>query len=570
MGNETVQMVFGLLGGLSVFIYGMNLMSEGLQKVAGEKMRTVLGLLTKNPLIGVLAGALTTAVLQSSSATTVMVIGFVSAGLMTLPQAISIILGANIGTTMTAQLIAFKLDDYIWPIVFFGFLMFFASKKPQMKFFGQTLFGFGLLFLGIMFMGDTMKPLVALPFFSELMLKVSEVPALGVLLGTAMTVVVQSSSAVIAVLQNLASQAGPDGVTSIIGLEGALPILFGSNIGTTITAILATIGGSTNAKRTAAAHTIFNISGTLLFIWFIPQICQIVQLVSPHGPELSIISREIANAHTFFNLVCTILWLPFVGILVKIVTNLLPQKEMEVVATCTPMYLDYKIIDQPVFALHLATRELSRIASLILPMLKAAEKAFLKGDENSVKEVMEIEENIDSLQADTVRYLSSIFAGGGLTAHQTAQISGLMHVAGDIEHMGDQCQNIAEFAQEKMQRGYQFSDRAVVELSSGFAQVKQIVEDTIHALNDGHEDLAYDVLVQEDALDHLETRLRIHHMDRLERGECSPEFTVLYTDVLHNMEKIGDYCKNIAQAVLKDINFNSKEKERLESASQSQ
>lgn len=569
MGNETVQMVFGLLGGLAVFIYGMNLMSEGLQKVAGEKMRTILGLLTKNPLIGVLAGALTTAVLQSSSATTVMAIGFVSAGLMTLPQAISIILGANIGTTMTAQLIAFKLDDYVWPIIFLGFMFYFCGKRPQMKHFGQTVFGFGLLFLGIMYMGATMKPLVTLPFFADLMLKVSEVPILGVLVGTVMTVVVQSSSAVIAVLQNLASQAGPDG-TSIIGLSGALPILFGSNIGTTITAILATIGGSTNAKRTAAAHTIFNLTGTLLFIWFIPQFSNLVHMISPPGAELDIISREIANAHTIFNVVCTLVWLPFVGTLVKVVKKLLPQKEEEIVATSVPMYLDYKIIDQSVFALHLATRELTRIAQMVLPMLKSAEKAFVEGDESAMAEVDGIEDNIDSLQADTVRYLSSIFASGELTEHQTAQVSGLMHVAADIEHMGDQCQNIAGFAREKLDKGYAFSDRAVLELSGGFAQVKQMVEDTIHALTDGHEDLARDVLVQEDALDHLEARLRKHHMERLERGECSPEFTVVYTDVLHNLEKIGDYCTNIAQAVLKDIHFSSKEKDRPEQVAQPQ
>lgn len=550
-----MQMIFGLLGGLAVFIYGMNLMSEGLQKAAGERMRTVLSLLTKNPVIGVLAGALTTAVLQSSSATTVMVIGFVSAGLMTLPQAISIILGANIGTTITAQLIAFKLDDYIWPIIFIGFLLYFCSKKPQIKHIGQTVFAFGLLFLGIMSMGQSMKPLVALPFFSSLMMEVSEVPVLGVLVGTAMTVVVQSSSAVIAVLQNLASQAGPDGASSIIGLSGALPILFGSNIGTTITAILATIGGSTNAKRTAAAHTIFNISGTLLFIWFVPQFASLVRMISPAGPELSIISREIANAHTVFNIVCTLLWLPFIGILVRGVNRFLPGEDKEI-TTSVPMYLDYKIIDQPVFALHLATRELSRIAEFILPMLKSAEKAFLKGDEKAITDVLEIEDNIDSLQGDTVKYMSSIFSSGELTEHQSAQVSGLMHVAGDIEHMGDQCQNIAEFAREKLEKGYNFSQRANVELSGFFAQVKEMVENTIHALNDGHEDLARDVLVQEDELDQMEKRLRQHHLERLEKGECSPEFTVIYTDVLHNLEKIGDYCTNIALAVLRDIHFN--------------
>lgn len=565
MGSEIVQIVFGLLGGLAIFIYGMNLMSEGLQKVAGDKMRAILEMLTKNPLVGVLAGALTTAVLQSSAATTVMVIGFVSASLMTLPQAISIILGANIGTTMTAQLIAFKLDDFVWPIIFVGFVLYFAAKKAQIKHIGQTVFGFGLLFLGIIYMGDTMKPLVGMPIFADIIFQVKEIPVLGILFGTVMTVVVQSSSAVIAVLQNLASQAGPDGVSSIIGLEGALPILFGSNIGTTITSILASIGGSSDAKRTAAAHTVFNISGTLLFIFIVPQFCNVVRLISPSGPELAIISREIANAHTMFNLICTILWLPFIGILVKIVTKIVPEKSSPAGNQGLPLYLDYKIIDQPVFALHLATQELSRIAQMIVPMLKAAERAFLNGDEDAVAEVAATENNIDALQSESVKYLSSIFAEGELTAHQTAQISGLLHVAADIEHMGDQCQNIAEFAQEKMKKGYQFSDRAVLELSGGFAQVKEMVQDTIHALTDGHEDLARDVLVQEDAMDHLETRLRKHHMERLERGECSPEFTVLYTDVLHNLEKIGDYCTNIAQAVLKDINFNSKEKEKIES-----
>lgn len=559
MGNETVQMVFGLLGGLAVFIYGMNLMSEGLQKAAGEKMRSVLSLLTKNPVIGVMAGALTTAVLQSSSATTVMAIGFVTAGLMTLPQAISIIFGANIGTTMTAQLIAFKLDDYVWPIIFIGFILFFCFKKAQIKHLGETVFGFGLLFLGIMSMSATMKPLVLLPFFSDMMLKVSEVPALGVLLGTVMTVVVQSSSAVIAVLQNLAAQAGPDGTSSIIGLTGALPILFGSNIGTTITAILASIGGTTNAKRTAAAHTIFNLTGTLLFIWLVPQLSNLVQMLTV-GPELAVISRQIANAHTIFNLVCTLLWLPFIGVMVHIVTRVLPEKKQELVIAGKPVYLDYKIIDQPVFALHLATRELSNLAAMILPMLHCAEKAFLHGDTEAIRNVMNTEENIDALQAETVKYLSSICTAGELTSHQAAQISGLMHVAADIEHMGDQCQNIVEFAQDKIEHGYQFSEGAVSELLGGFTQVKQMVEDTIHALNDGHEDLARDVLAQEIELDNLETELRTHHMKRLERGECSPENTVIYTDVLHNLEKIGDYCTNIAESVLKDINFNAKGK----------
>ena len=242
MNQEMVSTIAGLLGGLAVFIYGMNLMSEGLQKAAGEKMKKILSVLTKNPLVGMLAGALVTAVLQSSSATTVMVIGFVSAGLMTLPQAISVIFGANIGTTMTAQIIAFSIDDFIWPLVFIGFVLYFFPKKEQLKNIGQTIFAFGLLFVGISTMSSVMKPLAGSAVFVHLIEQVSHIPALGVLVGTLMTLVVQSSSATIAVLQNFASQPMADGVTSMLGLTGAIPILLGDNIGTTITALLASVG----------------------------------------------------------------------------------------------------------------------------------------------------------------------------------------------------------------------------------------------------------------------------------------------------------------------------------------
>lgn len=315
MSQEVFQMIATLLGGLAVFIYGMNLMSDGLQKAAGDKMRNILSMLTANPVLGVIAGALVTAVLQSSSATTVMVIGFVSAGLMKLPQAISVILGANIGTTITAQLIAFNIGDYAWIFVFVGFVMYFFFKKKELAVkIGQILFGFGLLFVGINTMGDTMKPLAQSPVFTDLMMQVADVPVLGVLVGTLMTVIVQSSSATIAVLQNLAATAGPDGIHSILGLQGALPILFGDNIGTTITALLASIGASINAKRTAVAHTIFNVCGTLIFIWFIPQIADVITMISPSGPEVEVISRQIANSHLLFNLTNTIIFLSLIHI----------------------------------------------------------------------------------------------------------------------------------------------------------------------------------------------------------------------------------------------------------------
>lgn len=257
--NDTVQMIFGLLGGLALFLFGMNMMSESLQKAAGDRMRSVLAFLTKNPVMGVISGALVTAVLQSSSATTVMAIGFVSAGLMTLPQAISIIFGANIGTTITAQIIAFNLSDYIYIIIFAGFIIDFVAKKQNLKYIGRTILAFGLLFEGIDIMGSAMAPLAQSQVFADMIGKVADNRFLGLVTGMLMTLVVQSSSATIAVLQNIASQAGPDGVTSIIGLTGAIPVLLGDNIGTTITAILASIGQSRNAKRTALAHCIFNL-----------------------------------------------------------------------------------------------------------------------------------------------------------------------------------------------------------------------------------------------------------------------------------------------------------------------
>lgn len=338
--NSTMEVIFGLLGGLAVFIFGMNMMSDCLQKAAGEKMKSILAMLTKNPILGVLAGALTTAVLQSSSATTVMAIGFVSAGLMNLPQAISIILGANIGTTMTAQIIAFKLSDYIYLIIFIGFIVNFLVKSEKAKNIGQTIFAFGLLFLGIETMGSVMKPLASSPVFTDMIAKVADVPVLGVAVGTLMTLVVQSSSATIAVLQNFAAQPGPDGVSSMLGLAGAIPILLGDNIGTTITALLASIGQPRDAKRTAVAHCIFNISGCLLFIWFVKPYAALIQYISPKGPEIEVISRQIANAHTCFNITMTLIWIPLIWLMVKIVMAIIPDGKKAVYVNSEPMYLE--------------------------------------------------------------------------------------------------------------------------------------------------------------------------------------------------------------------------------------
>ena len=554
MNSEMVTTITGLLGGLAVFIYGMNLMSEGLQKAAGEKMKKVLGILTKNPIVGMLAGALVTAVLQSSSATTVMAIGFVSAGLMTLPQAISVIFGANIGTTMTAQIIAFKIDDFIWPIVFIGFVLYFFPKKESIKNIGQSVFAFGLLFVGITTMSNVMKPLADSPVFLSMIEQVAHIPILGVCVGALMTLVVQSSSATIAVLQNFASQPMADGVTSILGLTGAIPILLGDNIGTTITALLASVGQPKNAKRTAAAHCVFNVTGTFVFMWFVPLYAKFIQFISPKGPEIEVISRQIANAHTFFNITNTIIWLPLIPLMVKIVMKLIPDGKQQ--AAEQPLYqtrfLDTNVLKQPEAAIRLAMLELTRITEYVTEMAGHAKKAFLRGDTDAIGAVDSLEDVVDILQDSITNYLSSLCKTGKLTQGQSQRVAGMIRAASDIERIGDQYTSITNFAKLKREKEYTFTEEAMGELEEGFNHVQEMLRLTIRTLHDSDLETARQVVHQQESVEDLERRLSRKHMERLNLGSCSPENTVAFTDVLHDLECIGEYCADIAEMLLNE------------------
>ena len=325
--EQGMQMLFALFGGLAMFLYGMDRMSRALQRAAGDAMKRLLARLTATPLLGVLTGLAVTAVLQSSSAATVMVIGFVSAGLLELPRAVAVIYGINIGTTMTAQLIAFDVQTLVYPVLFLGFLLDFAARRPRWQAVGEAVFSFGLLFEGIDILGRALQPLAGQTVFLDWMTRVKESPLLGILLGLSMTMVVQSSSATIAVLQRAAQQAGPDGIHSVLGLAGALPILLGDNIGTTITAVLAAVGQPTDARRTAAAHCCFNLSGSVVCLLALPWMTRLVEAVSPKGPELEVLARQIANAHTLFNLLCTLVWLPLTPVMVQLVCKLVPQPQ---------------------------------------------------------------------------------------------------------------------------------------------------------------------------------------------------------------------------------------------------
>ena len=324
-----LRQVLDLFGGLALFLFGMDCMSEALEQAAGERMKRVLRALTRTPWSGAAAGAVVTAVLQSSSATTVMVLGAVSAGLLDLPSALAVIFGANLGTTMTAQLLAFRVEDLLGLLLFAGFFLSAAGRSRTTHEMGRAVFSLGLLFEGMKTIGQTMTPLAENPLFLRGMEAVRQSPAAGLLLGLGMTLTVQSSSATIAVLQNVAQQAGPDGLHSILGLRGAVPILLGDNVGTTITALLASIGRPRDAKRAAAAHCCFNLSGSLVCLCLLPWFVRLVEAVSPEGMELDIISRQIANAHTLFNALCTLVWLPLLPVMEKLVLWLIPEKGSE-------------------------------------------------------------------------------------------------------------------------------------------------------------------------------------------------------------------------------------------------
>lgn len=542
--NETVKICFGLIGGLALFLYGMNTMSDALQKTAGERMKKILSFLTKNPIMGALAGALVTAVLQSSSATTVMAIGFVSAGLMTLPQAISVIFGANIGTTMTAQLLAFKLSDYIYPIIFIGFMLQFVGKTEKLKNIGMVIFSFGLLFEGIEIMGHVMKPLAG----SSLMAEVSSTPVLGVLLGGVMTLVVQSSSATIAVLQNFAAQPAADGVSSVIGLTGAIPILLGDNIGTTITAILASIGQTKNAQRTAIAHSIFNISGSLVCLCIIPLFAQFVQYISPSGREIDIISRQIANAHTTFNVVCTLAWLPFIPVMVKIVKAIIRGEDKNLKAAYEPQYLDNNLLDKPAAAMYLVSLELERLVGLADRTLNQLK--LVLDSQRTAKDYETFQEDLmilEQLQGRITEYITKLLSGGYLTEQQSEETARLLFVTNNIQRMGERCRDMDEICGQVVAQNRVFSSAANEEIVKCITLAQSLLSRSVEAVKTGSKEMVNDIFRDTDQMRRSERRCNKAHLKRVKAGECHAHMTPYFSDLLYNLSRIADNCVSIAE-----------------------
>ena len=533
--------VLGLLGGLALFLYGMQMMSSGLEAAAGNRMKTILEKLTSNPFLGVVVGAVITAVVQSSSATTVMVVGFVSAGMMTLPQAVWIIMGANVGTTITSQLIALDVGAMAPLFAFVGVVMVVFFKKPQVRHYGGILAGMGVLFLGMNMMSNAMVPLRDMPAFANLLSSFSN-PLLGIAAGAGFTAIIQSSSASVGILQALA-------VSGVIGLDSAVYVLFGQNIGTCITAVLASIGTSRNAKRATVIHLLFNIIGTVIFT----VLCMATPLVPFVQSLVASPSAQIANMHTLFNIVTTLLLLPFGNQLVKVAMRLLPEQAPEkeqglYLAYLTPLKVNQdRSISIGTSAIYLTQirQELGRMLGKAGANIDRAFQSVLDGDTALIPEIEATEEYLDYLNKEILQYISKIISHEN-NEDDSATIGSYLRITGNVERIGDHALNIAEYTKLMAQGNLSFSEEARKEIT----EMQQVCLEVLHDL--GSEALSSDKLLAtveqlEQRIDDMTASFRYNQLERLKTGACSGEACVLYSELLTDFERVGDHALNIAE-----------------------
>lgn len=532
-----VRIIISVVGGLGLFILGMNMMSEGLQKAAGEKLRRILELLTFNRYIAVVSGILLTVLVQSSSITTVMVVGFVNSGLMTLTQAVGTILGANIGTTITAQIVAFQISEVSLPAIAVGVILSLFFKKRFHRNIGQGILGFGLIFLGLSIMGSELKTLKDYPAIVDMLAVFGQHRFLGMLAGMLFTALVQSSSASTATIIVLVSQ-------GVLGLDSAMALVLGSNIGTCVTAMLAGIGTGLNARRASVAHILFNVIGVLAFLLIIGPFTELVRGFSTD------VARQVAWGHTLFNVANTILFLPFVTPFVKLINIIVPGTDE--VLEVGPKYLDKNLLNNPSLALGAAEREIGRMADLAVDMIDDAMALLTKSDLNILKAIDRKEDVIDGLEKDISIYLASL-AQGGLNEEQSRSLASYLHAVNDIERIGDHSENIATLLREKIEDGYPFSESAVEEIKEMYTKVRNMTTKAITAYRSKNKALAREILIDDNEIDRMEKRLRQRHVGRINEGRCFPPSGVLFLDIIANFERIGDHATNIAQVVLGDF-----------------
>ncbi|MDO5062572.1 MAG: Na/Pi cotransporter family protein [Peptostreptococcaceae bacterium] len=532
------KIILSAASGLGLFLYGMNLMGSGLQKAAGEKLKSIVGLLTKNKYIAVVVGIVVTAIIQSSSATTVMVIGFVNAGIMTLNQAIGVIMGANVGTTVTAQLVSFNLEAVAPLAVALGMLAYIVNKGPKTKDYAEILIGFGILFVGMVYMKDAVKPLREVKAFQDMLISFGTNPILGIFVGFLLTLLLQSSSASIGILVALA-------VEGALPLTSALPILYGDNIGTCTTALLSSIGASKNAQRAAVMHLTFNVIGTIVFVMFLN--VPIIYVVTKLDPMS--VSRQIANAHTLFNITNVLIQLPFSAFIVKFAEKVIPAPAKKEAEVQTITKLDKRMLSTPSIALESAYKECLNMGAVALSSLKRSVSGFLKKQPEDLAETFRLEKDINQMEREIIDYLVSV-SNSEISLDDRIIVDGLFNTINDIERIGDHAENIAELGQSYIDSELNFSQESRVELAVMIEKVFDAVQLALDAMRTGDIEIANRVLEMENQVDDLEKSNRAAHIYRLNNNMCRTESGILFLDLISNLERISDHAANIAESVL--------------------
>ena len=533
------EIAFHFLGGLGLFLYSIKTMGDGLQQAAGDRLRYYIDKYTSNPFFGILVGIGMTALIQSSSGVTVITVGLVSAGLLTLRQAIGIVMGANIGTTVTSFIIGFKLGDYALPMLFLGAVCLFFTKNRTINNIGRIVFGVGGIFFALNLMSGAMEPLKDLQVFKDYMVELSKNPILGVLVGTGLTLLIQASSATIGILQNLYA-------SHLIDLQGALPVLFGDNIGTTITAIIASLGANIAAKRVAAAHVAFNVIGTLICIIFLVPFTGLIQWFESFlnlAPEMT-----IAFAHGTFNITNTIIQFPFIGALAFMVTKLIPGEDE--VVKYEPLYLDKQLIKQaPSIALGNAKKELLHLGNYAAKAFDLSYDYIINSNEKVAEKGHKTEEAINTIDEKLTRYLISL-SGEALSQKESEVLTNILDSSRDLERIGDHAEALLNLNDYLQRKNVQFSEAALEELAEIYLKTSEFVKDALESVENNDLEQAQALIKRHEDINNMERVLRKTHIKRLNNGECSTQAGVNFIDIISHYTRVSDHAMNLAEKVL--------------------
>ncbi|MBM7561084.1 Na/Pi cotransporter family protein [Fusibacter tunisiensis] len=540
--KDLLGMIIPLLGGLGLFLYGMSVMSDGIEKSAGNKLEKIIEKLSGNIFKGVLVGAIVTVAVQSSSATTVMVVGFVNAGIMNLTQAIGIIMGANIGTTVTAQLVSINLTALAPIAIAIGSGIKIFGKKNKQIILGEIILGFGMLFLGMDIMKEALSPIKEMQAFTNIVADIGSGTVLGTiegfLVGLILTTLVQSSSASTGILVALA-------LAGALPIEAAFPVLLGTNVGTTTTALISSVSANRTAKRAALMHLLFNVVGTIVFIIFFSKLTMNIVTSISDDP-----ARQLANAHTFFNVINTLILLPFAGLIVKAVQKMLPVTEMErEEAMFGKKYLDDRMIETPAIAMGQVVKEVLHMGNLTKMSLESSVDAVQNNNPKAIEKTLKLEKTINALEHEISEYLIKL-SNTSIDFEDRQMIDGLFSTINDIERVGDHAENVAELAEFKIENNVHFSEKAVVEMEEMVEKVVQSYTLAMDAMKEGDRHKAQKVVEIEGVIDEMEKTLRKKHIQRLNDGRCETSAGIVFLDLLSNLERVSDHASNIALAVL--------------------